>query len=151
MLSFALRYFGRAIIFVHRKDLLINWRNGTRAMKVDAPSATISHRPKSASLHIPLNQPSVFKTVVDSYTAPAIRPTARKAKSMRSFAKRRGRRRLARIGRTSDGVRPRDQRALWRRRRLSPEPSAARQISWSASAEAGDAYERIVRERLAAG
>jgi hypothetical protein len=67
-----LRFFGRAIVFVHRKELLINWRHGTRAMKVDAPGYNFSP-PEIASLHLPLNQPSVFKTVVDS-SAPVIGP-----------------------------------------------------------------------------
>lgn len=72
MLSFALRYFGRAVVFVHRKDLLINWRHGTRAMKVDAPGYNFAP-PEIASLHLPLNQPSAFKTVVES-AAPIIGP-----------------------------------------------------------------------------
>ena len=146
MLSFALRYFGRAIVFVHRKDLLINWRHGTRAMKVDAPGYNFSP-PEIASLHLPLNQPSAFKTVVES-AAPSIGPLpAGKVHDFFHAAMGGGGDWPALIapvmvfGRVINVVFGDAAGYL---------PSQAQRADLMVGlAEAGDAYERLVRERLA--
>ncbi len=72
LLSFSLRYFARVIVFVHRRDLLMSWRHGERPLKSEGVDRIMSP-PALDSLHVPLNTPSVFKTVVDT-GAPFIGP-----------------------------------------------------------------------------
>lgn len=62
VIGYMLRFFKRAVLLVHRKDLLVGWRGGMHR----GAAPTEADQVALGALYLPLNRPSVFKTVVDN-------------------------------------------------------------------------------------
>ncbi|MCC6810210.1 MAG: hypothetical protein IT381_22460 [Deltaproteobacteria bacterium] len=62
VVGYMLRFFKRAVLLVHRRDLMVGWRG---ALHRDAAGGE-AEQPSLGALYLPLNKQSVFKTVVES-------------------------------------------------------------------------------------
>jgi Type II secretion system (T2SS), protein E, N-terminal domain len=63
VIGYLLRFFKRALILVHRGELLVGWRGGLHR---ELQQGDTAEGPSLGGLYLPLTKPSVFKTVVET-------------------------------------------------------------------------------------
>jgi hypothetical protein len=144
LIGFMLRFYKRSVLLVHRKDLLVGWRGG-----LHREAAGEAEQPSLGALYLPLNKQSVFKTVVDS-AAPYLGALA-ESKTHEFFLSVFGGGYPKSCFAAPLSVRGRVVNVLYADLGTDAQVATPTPDVMLCLAAAADAYERLIRERMAKG